>query len=70
MQIEYNGYLIKPHKQYPSNYVIVTQGVGGKIPDILGGLFTSTSIAKREVDKYLYNKVKKDTVNAKTISKD
>lgn len=63
----YEGYQIKPHKEYPSNYIIVTDGKGGKIPDCLGGLFTSTGIAKREIDKYLTTK-NKDTKNDKTIS--
>lgn len=64
----YNGFQIKPHKEYPSSVIIVTDGKGGKIPDILGGLFTSRGIAKTMIDKYLMSKQKKDTDNAETSS--
>jgi hypothetical protein len=51
--IIYNGYQIKPHKEHPKSYIIVTDGKGGKIPDVLGGMFTSPTICKAQVDKYL-----------------
>lgn len=54
----YNGYQIKPHKEIPTCYIVVTDGKGGKIPDILTGLFTSVGIAKDKIDKYLDSKVK------------
>lgn len=62
MIIEYNGYQIKPHKSFPSHHIIVTSGKGGKIPDIMSGMFTSAGIAKTIVDAYLSSKVK-DTGN-------
>lgn len=62
MIIEYLGYQIKPHKQYPTSWIVVTAGKGGKIPDILGGMFTSPSVAKREIDAYL---AKKELKNGK-----
>lgn len=58
MIYSYKGYMIKPHAQYPNNYIVVTEGKGGKIPEVLNTLFTSTGIAKREVDAYLAKKVK------------
>lgn len=57
---EYRGYDIKPHKEVPTCMIIVTSGKGGKIPDVLSGLFTSTSAAVQEIDKYVDNKKVKD----------
>lgn len=55
---QYEGYDIKPHKEIPTNYVVVTSGKGGKIPNCLEGLFTSRAIAKEKIDAYLRSKVK------------
>lgn len=63
-QIIYRGYQIKPSKEHPTSYVCVTDGKGGKIPDVLGGLFTSAGIVKQLVDQYLD---KKETENAKSV---
>lgn len=54
----YKGYQIKPHSKFPNNYIVVTDGKGGKIPAVLDTMFTSTGLAMREVDKYLSRKVK------------
>ena len=56
----HKGYQIKPHKETPTSYIIVTDGKGGKIPDCLSGVFTSPGIAKAEVDRYVDNKENKD----------
>lgn len=56
--IEYNGYQIKPHKEIPTCHIVVTSGRGGKIPNALDGLFTTPTIAKEAVDKYLASKIK------------
>jgi hypothetical protein len=66
--IEYKGYYIKQNKQIPSHYEVVTVGRGGKIPDILSGFFTSLTIARASIDRYLEikNKGKED---GKTLSK-
>lgn len=56
MILIYEGFQVKPHKQNPASYVVVTDGKGGSIPSTLEGLFTSTSIAKRAIDNYLVNK--------------
>ena len=57
---EHEGYLIKPHKEVPTCYVVVTAGKGGKIPDVLSGLFTSPEIAKHEINRYVASKPKKE----------
>lgn len=62
----YKGYQIKPHKEVPTNYVIVTDGKGGKIPDVMSGLFTTRQYAKDVIDKYLEEK---EAQNGKTITK-
>lgn len=58
MIIEYNGYQIKPHRETPTSYIVVTSGKGGKIPNVLDGLFTTPAYAKETIDKYLASKVK------------
>jgi hypothetical protein len=60
MIYSYNGYDIKPHKEVPTNYIIVTSGKGGKIPAIMEGLFTSVTVAKQVIDKYLASKPQKE----------
>lgn len=64
--IEYKGYQIKPHKVVPTAYIVVTAGKGGKIPDILSGVFTGYGVAKLAIDKYLDDK---EDLNAKTRDK-
>jgi hypothetical protein len=66
---EYKGYQIKPYREVPSCVVIVTAGQGGKIPDILSGVFTTRSTAMKEIDKYLDNKPVKEETNGKARSK-
>lgn len=58
--IHYEGYDIKPHKQNPTCYIVVTSGRGGKIPNMLDGLFTSPVYAKLAIDTYLAGKPKKE----------
>lgn len=60
MTHEYEGYLIKPHKEVPTCYIIVTAGRGGKIPDALSGLFTTRTVAMVEIDRYLNSKPRKE----------
>ncbi len=55
---QHEGYDIKPHKDTPNNYIVVTSGRGGKIPACLEGLFTSRAVAKDKIDTYLRSKVK------------
>ena len=66
---EFKGYYIKPDKNTPNSYVIVTSGRGGKIPAVLDGLFTSVQIGMNAVDKYLMGKPEKDVVNDEKVDK-
>lgn len=66
---EYEGYQIKPHKEVPTCYIVVTAGKGGKIPDVLSGLFTTPAIAKAVIDKYLETKPRKEKDNAEAGDK-
>lgn len=66
---EYRGYIIKADKQHPSNCVIVTAGRGGKIPNVLDGLFTSVRVGMQAVDKYLMGKPEKDVINDEKVDK-
>ena len=54
--IEHKGYYIKSHKEYPASKIVVTAGVGGKVPVVLSGMFTSGQIAKDAIDFYLASK--------------
>lgn len=60
----YHGYDVKPHKEVPTCYIVVTSGKGGKIPDVLSGLFTSRTIATQAISKYLDTKPKKEPKDA------
>jgi hypothetical protein len=53
---EYKGFHIKPHKDFPLSYIVVTSGKGGSIPEILTSHYTTPTYAKEEIDKYLLNK--------------
>lgn len=55
---EYKSYQIKPHKQFPNNYIVVTAGQGGKIPAVLDTLFTSRQYAIDAIDLYLNTRKK------------
>lgn len=66
---EFKGYQIKPHKQYPNNYIVVTAGQGGKIPLVLDTLFTSRQYAMDAIDLYLNTK-KKGKSNDQEIDKE
>jgi hypothetical protein len=62
----YKGYQIKPHKEYPGSLIIVTDGKGGKIPDVMSGMFTSILLCKEIIDLYLQNR---EAVDVKKVSK-
>lgn len=64
----YKGYQIKPHAQVPTAHIVVTDGKGGKVPDVLTSLFTSSVYAKAAIDKYLDSKPAKEVKNGKEIS--
>lgn len=69
--ISYKGYYIKQNQKVPNLHFIVTEGRGGKIPNMLDGMFTSPSVAQKMIDRYLETKpVPKEKNNAdKTSSK-
>ena len=54
--MEYKNYLIKPYGPSPMLFQVATAGQGGKIPNVLDSLFTSTGIAKETIDAYLAQK--------------
>ncbi len=64
---EYKGYYIKNHKTYPSHYIVVTAGQGGKIPDVLSSMFTTPQYAIDAIDAYLLTKKVKS--NDKEVNK-
>lgn len=55
----YQGYQIKPVKETPSLSLIVTDGKGGRVPDVLSGYYTTKQYAKEAIDVYINSKVKK-----------
>lgn len=65
MITQYKGYDIKPHKEVPTCYIVVTSGKGGKIPDVLSGLFTTRAFAMEQIDRYLEQKPNKGDTDGK-----
>ena len=65
--MNYRGYLIKSSERSPMMYAVSTEGQGGKIPDVLKGVFTHTSVVTSIIDRYLDNE--KGKVNGKTTTK-
>jgi hypothetical protein len=57
--IIYNGFQIKPVTETPTLSLIVTDGKGGKIPNILSGYYTTKQYAKEAIDLYVNQKAKK-----------
>ena len=54
--IKYRDYQIKPHREMANHVIVVTDGKGGKIPMVLDGMFTSATVAKEHIDRYLETK--------------
>lgn len=67
--IEYKGFQIKAHPQLPTSYIVVTAGRGGKIPDVMTGMFTSPALIKNLIDTYLAGKPTKDNNDDKNSDK-
>lgn len=65
--MNYRGYIIKPADRSPALVKVVTEGQGGKIPNVLTGLFTHPADVKQKIDDYLDNQ--KDNTNGKTTAK-
>lgn len=66
--ISHKGYYIKKHTHYPNMYLVVTEGRGGKIPDILNTAFTKPIYAQEAIDIYLDTKTKKEEKSANKAS--
>lgn len=58
--ISYKGYYIKKNPLFPNLLSVVTEGRGGKIPDILNTQFTTPTYAQQAIDLYLNSKIKKE----------
>lgn len=69
MSLEYRSYIIKPHAQVPSVYVVARAGQGGSIPKVLEGVFTSPTVAKQVIDTYEDNKESEEPKNDKKLVK-
>ena len=54
--IIHKGYQVKPSKEHPASWIVVTDGKGGKIPRCLEGMFTAPHIAIHHIECYLENK--------------
>lgn len=66
----HKGYIIKMYDKSPSLKVIVTEGRGGKIPKELGGMYTTTGLAREAINSYLDKKGgKRDKAKANTTAK-
>lgn len=67
--ITYEGYYIKPHPNTVNMHVIVVEGRGGKIPNVLAGMYTDVATAKSMIDRYLKSKpAPKEKTNANKAS--
>tara|TARA_R110000851_G_scaffold33625_1_gene89470 strand:+ start:343 stop:546 length:204 start_codon:yes stop_codon:yes gene_type:complete len=64
----YKGYIIKSYDKSPNLKVIVTEGRGGKVPDVFLGAHLSDGECMKLIDKYK-SKVKTDGKNKTTTSK-
>lgn len=56
MDMEYKGYVIRPHLNNPRSLIIVQNGKAGKIPVMLQGLFTDRGLARQMIDLYTEGK--------------
>lgn len=66
--MEYKNYLITPSSSGAKCYSIATAGRGGKIPDVMSGIFTSKGVAMQVIDTYLESKEKKVMTNDEKVS--
>lgn len=65
--MNYKGFLITSAPTSPSLYRVATEGQGGKIPNVLGGLFTSKDVIVQLIDMYV--ETQKGVENGKTATK-
>ncbi len=65
--MNYKGFIISSAPTSPSLYKVATEGQGGKIPNVLLGLFTSKDVVTQLIDMYL--ETQKGADNGKTTTK-
>lgn len=53
----YRGYIISPVPHSPTLMRVAVEGQGGKVPNVLTGMFTSYTTVMEIVDKYLESKL-------------
>lgn len=56
--IEYRGYYINNSRTYPGSYDLAIKGQGGRIPNVMKGIFTSVGDSKKAIDAYLDTRTK------------
>lgn len=66
---KYRGYIIAPVPHSPTLVKVAVEGQGGKVPNILVGMFTSTTAVMELIDKYLAEKESQEAVNGKARPK-
>lgn len=59
----YRGYIISPVPHSPTLLKVAVEGQGGKIPNVLIGMFTSYTAVTEIVDKYLATKPAQESEN-------
>lgn len=65
----YRGYLITTVPHSPTLVKVAVEGQGGKVPNVLLGMFTSTTSVMELIDKYLADKESQEAVNGKARPK-
>lgn len=55
----YRGFILKADINMPNIIRVVTEGKGGRIPNLLSGMFSSRTEAIKRIDLYLEGKGKK-----------
>ena len=63
----YKGFIIGSAPNSPILYKVATEGQGGKIPNVLSGLFTSKDVVIQLIDMYLEQN--KEESNGKATTK-
>ena len=66
--MEYKGYIIKSYPKSPNLKIIVTSGVGGKVPNAFSGAHLSEGACMKLIDGYK-EKVNKNGKTKPTSSK-
>lgn len=65
----YRGYIVAPVPHSPTLLKVATEGQGGKIPNVLNGMFTSYTAVVEIVDRYLATKTDEENIDGKARKK-